>query len=299
MVGMAQPWNVRCALSVSFPHRFWLVTGDRRRRVSVTADDAVHLMASLWDPETGRAVPAGSVDVSITKDGEVVDERSLWPMLSQPMGVHYGDNVALPGDGTSTVEVSIGPVSARRTGGFAGRFDTGATATFDLDAGPDALDGVMYRELGGKAGQPGAVAPMSMEMMTVPQLPAPSDLPGRRLATSTVGDASLVVVTLDTPPVDDTSDGQYLAVSPRTPYNRYPLPLASVAATINRDGATISDDSLVATLDPRLGLHYGTVVDGIETGDTIEIGMGVPQLARHEGYETAFFPDEPVSVTVQ
>lgn len=297
MLGMAKPWGARAAFSMSFPHRFWLVTGDRRKRVTINDGDAVHLMGSLWDPESGVAIPAGSIDATITRNGETVDDRSLWPMLSQNMGMHFGDNVLLPSTGTYSVEVSIAPVGARRTGAFQNRFAEPVNATVDLRYPEDALDDVMYRRLDDTAGDRGAVSPMEMDMMTVAQAPAAGDLPGAPLGTVSTADIGVVAQALDAPPAGVDGEGAYLAVSLRTPYNRYPLPLASVMATVEADGEITFEDTLRGTLDPDLYFHYGAAVDGLDAADSITLDIGPPQLARHEGYETAFFPTEPVTLS--
>ncbi|MFB6132477.1 MAG: hypothetical protein ABEJ44_03625 [Halanaeroarchaeum sp.] len=96
-----------------------------------------------------------------------------------------------------------------------------------------------------------------------------------------------------------SSDQQYLAVSPRTPYNRYGLPFMGLSATATRNGSTIVETPLRAGLDPALSLHYGAVVDALEPGDEVEIAVETPpQMARHEGYETAFIEMPPVQVTI-
>ena len=57
-----------------------------------------------------------------------------------------------------------------------------------------------------------------------------------------------------------------------------------VAATV--DGER---HRLERTLDPRLGYHYGTTVAGVESSDRLRLATETPpQVARHEGYETAF-----------
>jgi hypothetical protein len=54
---------------------------------------------------------------------------------------------------------------------------------------------------------------------------------------------------------------------------------------------------LQAALDDELGFHYGRVLDARPEG-SIEVTVDAPpQLARHEGYETAFV--EMSSVTLE
>ncbi|ELY86553.1 hypothetical protein C483_19125 [Natrialba hulunbeirensis JCM 10989] len=100
-----------------------------------------------------------------------------------------------------------------------------------------------------------------------------------------------------------SSAGQYLLVSPRTPYNRVPLADAALSVTVERDGDTIvgPDTALAETLDSEYGIHYGLVVDDaqIETGDSVTVTIdSPPQIARHQGYDTAFLEMPPIEFTV-
>ena len=92
------------------------------------------------------------------------------------------------------------------------------------------------------------------------------------------------------PPAGIEGEGPYLAISPRTPYNRYPLPFASLSAG---DGEVAP---LTGALDPELGFHYGRVLEAAPSGPVEVVVDAPPQLARHEGYETAFV--EMPSVTL-
>jgi hypothetical protein len=300
MVDMAMSGRLRLAVSYSFPHRFWLVDGDRSNLVEVDEDDSAHVMVSVWDAETETAIPSSNASVVVSKDGDVVADRSMWRMLSQNMGFHYGDNVTLDGDGDYEVDVEFGPVTTRRTGGFEGLFGELSSATFSLSFSRSTLEDLTFETLDDRKGQRGAVEPMSMEMMPVPQLPAADAMPGTVLGPERSGDAKFVVAVLETPPSGVEGAGTYLAVSPRTPYNRYPLPFMSLTATLTRDGETVHEGTLTPTLDPDLQYHYGTVVDGVEAGDTLTITPETPpQVSRHEGFETAFLDMAPVELTVE
>ena len=48
----SQTGTLRCALTYSYPHRFWTVTGSDTEKVSIASDDTLHLMMSIWDPRT-------------------------------------------------------------------------------------------------------------------------------------------------------------------------------------------------------------------------------------------------------
>ncbi|AFZ71468.1 DUF7350 domain-containing protein [Natronobacterium gregoryi] len=95
-------------------------------------------------------------------------------------------------------------------------------------------------------------------------------------------------------------DEQYLLVSPRTPYNRVPLADASLSATIERDGDTVADDiGLGQTIDGEYDHHYGVSVANIEPGDSVTVTVeSPPQVARHQGYETAFLEMPAVELEV-
>jgi len=207
MVGRGEAGDYGVALTYSFPHRFWTVESGEPNKVDIRGQDSIHLMSSVWDRETGTVVPNSSITATVTRDDETVTERGLWLMLSQNMGIHAGDNVALDGDGTYEVAIDAG-----------------------------------------------AVSPMEMEMLPVAQLPEPADLPGTLLAEERSGDAVFPALRLDETPDGVDGSGPYLAVSPRTPYNRYPLPRMTLAATVARDGATPFDDTLAPTAEPGPGI---------------------------------------------
>jgi hypothetical protein len=140
-----------------------------------------------------------------------------------------------------------------------------------------------------------------MDMMgpTRSRLPEASDLPGRAVGQGESGDAVFVVRTLESPPEGVDGSGTYLGVSARTRYNRYPLALMSLSATVEGDGGTRFEGPLTPTLDPDLGYHYGATVGEMGSGDELTITVDSPPgAARHEGYETSFFDMDPVTITV-
>jgi hypothetical protein len=299
MAGVAETGRLRIALSYSVAHPFWLLDGAQTNRVDVTDDDTIHLMATVWDAETNTAIPSSNILMSVSNDGDHVVEKRIWPMLSQNMGFHYGDNVGLEGDGTYQVDLQFGPVSTRTTGEFRDALEERAEPSFTLEVSQPTLDDLMYRRLEERAGEAGAVAPMEMAMLSVPQLPQSSALPGATLGDAMAGDARLVGRLLDAPPDGIDAGGSYIAVSARTPYNRYPLPFMALAATVTRDGKQLYDGALTETLDPKLGYHYGTAIDSeaIRPDDEVAITIQtVPQVARHEGYETAFLDETTVDI---
>ncbi len=310
---------------ITYPHRFWLVTGDRAEEVLPESPRGVHLMFTPWDPETDTVLPVDTgAQMRVRHDGEVIDRRAPWPMISQSMGFHFGDNVPLPEDGTYTVEVDLNPMTTRRTGAFDGRFEEGGTASFEFEYDDEfrrsLIDEVHYfdEELWGEHG---AIEPMDHghdhddghghdddhdhddgdhdddhdhgdHGMTMPfsSVPEADAYPGLALGEPSTGDARIVGRYL---PESRLAGGDgYLLVSPRTPYNR--VPLADTALSV--DGAVST--RLEQTLDDELGLHYGAPAS-LDAGDVIEVVVeGPPQVARHAGYETAFLEMPPVELPV-
>ena len=299
MAGMASDGPYRCALTYSYPHRFWTVTGTTTNRVNVGDNDSLHLMPVVWHEETGIVVPDVNPRMEVSQDGEAVTEISPWPMLSQQMGFHFGDNVGLPEQGSYDVTVSVGEPGSRRTGSLAGAGS--ASFEFSVEYQRSALQEISYTNVPeAKQGSLGAVPPMGMEMVPSTTVPEPDALPGTLVGTGTSGDADLAVTRLsDASAFGGSADQPYLAVSPRTPYNRFTLPLMSLSATLTRDGETVFDDILSETVSPELDIHYGAALPSIETGDELTVTIDAPpQVSRHEGYETAFLGMDPVELTV-
>ena len=299
MIGSERDGDYAIALTYSFPHRFWTVTASVAEKVSIREQDDVHLMATVWDRETERVLPVGSGPrMTVERDGETVTEKSPWTMISQNMGFHFGDNFSLDGDGTYEVTVDLPGASVRRLGGYEGRFGDAASVSFDFDYSQDERDDLSYETFDEKQGEPGAVDLMEMDMVPTSVAPAVEDLPGEHLAEETTGDAVFQVVAVDDPGFVD-GGGTYLAVSPRTPYNRVPIPLMSLSGTVERDGETAFEGPLQKSIHPALGYHYGAAVGDLASGDAVTLTVDAPpQVSRHEGYETAFLDIPPVEFTV-
>ena len=294
MGGMARTDDgVAVSLAYTFPHRFWRVFkregSYETDRFNVDSGDAVHIMANIWDAETGVVLPVSSVDIA-ARGGNNVDEReTVYPMLSQRMGFHYGDNYHLDGDDTYTVDITIGATTARQFGAFTGRFNEPQTVTIDLDYSETARNELAYETYADRQGEPGALSPMSMEMdgMSMPTGSA-RELGGTTLGTGRADDIRYAAAVLT---ADRFGELPYLAVTAATRYNGLVIPGMGLNGTVTTDGETVIDAApLTPSLDPELGFHYGTAVPGA-TGDetaTIEVTTP-PQVSRHEGYETAFF----------
>ncbi|QLH79722.1 fe2+ transport protein [Halosimplex rubrum] len=291
--------DYRFALLLAVPHRFWTVNLDERSVTEIEDGDDLHLMATVWDPETRTVLPDSNLSVEITRDGELVTQEVIYRMLSQRMGFHYGANFPLDGDGTYTARLSVGGVSARKTGAFEGRFEDGATATVEFEWSKRVRERLKTEQLD-QAGQRGALRPMEMGEVPQPRAPKPANLPGTVLGTGRSDGAKLVTTRLPAADADRFTDGApYLAVSARTPYNRLVLPAMGLSAAVARDGETVFEGPLEPTLDPELGHHYGAALpEPVRSGDEVTLRAGTPpQLARHEGYERAFLKMEPATIT--
>jgi hypothetical protein len=322
---------------VTYPHRFWNVTGDEVQPADPDGDD-VHLMVTVRDPDSGMLLPVETgLQIAVGLEGESKTPHAPWPMISQEMGFHFGDNIPLDGDGTYEVEVTVGALDVELTGEFEERFDEGATGTFsfafDEAFREEVVDGIEYLDEA-EWGQPGALAPMSMmsgmgdmddeemddegmdmgsrEFGTdtreagMTELPPADDLPGELLGTPSSGDAVLAT-TLHNADSRFVEEGQYLSVSPRTPYNRGMLPMMTIDITVDREGEDepVIDTQLTDSLDHEFGYHYTLRTAALENGEEIQDGDTItlsfpspPQVSRHQGYETAFLDMEPVELTV-
>jgi hypothetical protein len=295
-VGTATVGQYGVALLYSYPSRFWELTGTATYERSVTEEDEVHLMATAWDAETGVVLPEAGVTVEVTAGGDLVSQEVVYSMVSQRLGFHYGDNFVLDGEGDYQVTVSVGGTQVRRTGGFEGRLDEAASATFDFRYRRDERDEIPARRYD-DAGEPGAVEPADT---SVPRLFAPeeSSLPGTVVGSATADDAVVVATRLTGEEATRFGARAYLAVFAHTPYNRMLLPMAGIRARVERDGGTAFEDTLTRTLDPELAYHYGAPVD-LRAGDELTLeAFTPPQVARHEGYETAFVDMPARTLTV-
>ncbi|WP_255193296.1 iron transporter [Natronobeatus ordinarius] len=119
-------------------------------------------------------------------------------------------------------------------------------------------------------------------------LPPAQALPGTLQGTPESGDAVLATTLIAPGSRFVDGDEWYLAISPRTPYNRCVLPLMALEATLEGADGTETVD-LVETLDHELEYHYGAPLSSASDGDELTIAVRTPpQVSRHQGYETAF-----------
>ncbi|ELZ10631.1 hypothetical protein C478_14297 [Natrinema thermotolerans DSM 11552] len=317
MYGMDSDGDYALGLSYTFPHRFWTVeaTSEGKQLVEVDADDSLHLMLTVWDRETDTVLPVDPV-IEVRQDGSPVDAgiSSPWPMISQRMGFHYGDNIRLPGEGEYTARVRAGPVSADRTGAFDGRLESAATLEVDFEYSRSSINGLSFQTIDEeRRGNRGALPLMSHGdggdsdgagdgsggMPPMGQGPPIDDLPGESLGTERSGDAAITAIRTDAERFVGSDGGEYLAVCLRTPYHGISLPLTSLSAALERDGSVRLEERLTETLDGEFGHHYGLAVDDLAAGDRLRVTVdSPPQVSRHDGYETAFFEFEDVTYTV-
>ncbi|GAB6880484.1 hypothetical protein JCM17823_27580 [Halorubrum gandharaense] len=134
---------------ITYPHAFWNVTGDEAEIAEPSGSDDVHLMAAVRDAETGEVLPAETgTEIEVGLEGESKSPHAPWPMISQEMGFHIGDNVPLGEDGTYEVDIRVAPIDVDKTGSFDGRFEEAATASFtfeyDEDFRREVVSGIHY-----------------------------------------------------------------------------------------------------------------------------------------------------------
>ncbi|GAB3036324.1 hypothetical protein GCM10025298_27150 [Natronobiforma cellulositropha] len=352
--GTATDGEYAVSLSYTFPHRFWTVAGTETNRVVVEPEDTLHLMCTVWDPVTDTVLPV-DMSLELLRDGELVTSATLWAMLSQRMGFHYGENVSLPGEGAYTARIRVGPLDARPTGELEGRFESASTLEIDFeyqrsdihelefelidhdrrgtrdalelmdhgdhhgshdghdshdshdghDNGDDGYDHGHsdhgshdgHNDQGDHQGQ-GSHRGGSLGHPPASRGAAVDDLQGTILGSARSADAYVTVLETDLERFVSSGDETYLAVFTRTPYNDVILPLTSLTVRLERGGDG-TETTAVETLDHEFGHHYGVTLERLESGDRLTISIEAPpQIARHDGYETAFFEFDEIEIGV-
>ncbi|MFZ0388105.1 MAG: iron transporter [Solirubrobacteraceae bacterium] len=88
--------------------------GTSEKLVKPSKRTSFHLMVMLSDDRTNYTIPYASVWATIRRGSKIVFDERQWPMISEYMGPHYGNNVTLPGPGTYRLSLLVSPpVSAR------------------------------------------------------------------------------------------------------------------------------------------------------------------------------------------
>ncbi|MDZ7702459.1 MAG: hypothetical protein U5J98_10600 [Halobacteriales archaeon] len=299
MIGMQRDGRLVATLSYTVPHQFFLVTGTRTNQATIADGDTMHLMVQVMDGETGVVAPGVEPTIELTKDGEAVGANQPWPMLSQSMGFHFGDNVAPSGEGAWRFDVTVNAANGVLSTDLADVF-TKRTFSFEREFAPEDAAELGFMGAGGRAGDPGVLAPMSMEMMTVPQQPAFDALPIEVTDPQLTDDVAAAVGTHDDPAALGFDGGEAaLVVATQTRYNRYQLGFMGLRATVTRGGEEVFAGDLSSAVDGGLGHYYGAATPALEAGDEVEVEFVTPpQVARHVGYETAFLQLEPLTFTL-
>lgn len=293
MIGTAETGGLTVGLTYSYPDRFWTISGTRRNRVGLKKkNDSIHLMASLWDTDTETVFPVASgLRVQVDHAGEQVTQRALWPMLTQNMGFHFGDNIIIPEWGEHTITVDIGSPDLRRRSEFRDSFEQIETVSFDINLQLSKRNRIAVARQSERRGDHTAVEPMDMAVHPLSFAPPIGALPGRLLGQGRSGDGVFFVTLEDSPST--------LVVSPRTPFNGFVLPLMSLSARVDRDDQTVAEGPLTPAIDSTRTYHYRMPAGDIQSGDRVTVSVDAPpQTARHIGYESAFLEMPDVAVTV-
>lgn len=296
VVGTADAGGLRVGLAYTIPHRYWSVSGATTTFHEPEGSAEAHLEVVLFDGD-GRVVPVSpGTDIVVKLDVGAVDTATLQPVLSPHHGFYLGSNSSMPSQGSFTAEVTVDAASLPRYGDWSGVLSEQVTASIPLTWEPSDIQLVRYEELedAGSAGAP----PLLDDELPVARAPAPDALPGEAVGEATVDDAVLVVRAVPDGSRFVEGDGTYLYVSPRSRYNRVPLPSLSLSGTLSTatGGSTALD--FAAAVDHAAGYHLGATVDGVSSGDEVELVVeDPPQVRRHEGYETAFLQMDRTTVT--
>ncbi|SDK93811.1 iron transporter [Natronorubrum texcoconense] len=291
--GRATDGEYAVELTYTIPHRFWLVAGETER-VDVDADDSMHLMLTVWDPETDTVLPVNA-ELDVRRGGDsVTGQFSPWPMLSQRMGFHYGDNISLPDEGEYTARIRIGRLEAERTGAFGDRFDSSSTLEIDFEFNRSDIHDLEFELIDeDRRGERDALELMDHSDHGAhdghgddehadhgenddhdhddsdggrghgdhggdPGHPPTSDGPAiDELPGDVLGTerSGDAKLSVIVPNTDRfADDAAYLMGCLRTPYNDVILPSASLRVTIDRDGSTVLEDE---RLTERIDHEYG------------------------------------------
>jgi hypothetical protein len=299
MLGMQTEGRLLIALSFTVPHEFFVITGTRTNKTTIQNGDTMHLMAQVMDKETGVVAPGVEPSIEIMRDGEEAATNQPWPMLSQPMGFHFGDNVAVSGEATYRFEVTVNRAQSVLTDDLADVF-TENTFTFEQEFRPSVSADLGFESTGDAAGTAGAIEPMDMEMLTIPQQPAFDQIRLGLTEPQFTDDIGVAIGVHDDPGAlrFDTGTAALIAAT-QSRYNRYPLGFSGLSARVTRDGDEVFADDLTSAVSGDLGHYYGAGSPALQTGDTVEIEFTTPpQLARHRGYEQAFLDLDQLTFTL-
>ena len=114
VLGTADWQNMQIKAQAMTAVPFVIYNGTKEREVKPPQHVSFHLMVDLTDARSRWPIPYASVWATIRKGKKVIFDERQWPMISEYMGPHYGNNIALPGAGHYTLSLLVSPpVSAR------------------------------------------------------------------------------------------------------------------------------------------------------------------------------------------
>ena len=114
VLGTAVWQGMKITADAMTPVPFLIYNGTTMQTVNPPKNVSFHLMVLLNDAQTNVVIPYASVWGTIKQGSKTPFDESLWPMISEYMGPHYGNDVVLPGSGTYQLSLLISPpVSAR------------------------------------------------------------------------------------------------------------------------------------------------------------------------------------------
>lgn len=158
----------------SYSHTVWLVRGTETTREG-PGGKSLHFMFMIWDGQTEQLLPVNVAGpMRVYRDGSLIGRPGRpWPIISQGMGFHSGDSRQFASDGHGgslpeedryEIELQFRPISVRKTGQFAGRFEEPVTATFEFEFTQQQLETInerteMFNEQ--RRGSAAAAEPMS------------------------------------------------------------------------------------------------------------------------------------------
>lgn len=124
-LGSATSGDFRADLTAMGPVTFQVSQGDRFVEQRPERGDNAHFMILLSDARSRDRLPDATITLRVRDEsGRVVSSGPQYPMIGMGMGIHYGDNVRLPGPGRYEAELVVGPPRIGRHEDVVGRWRT-------------------------------------------------------------------------------------------------------------------------------------------------------------------------------
>lgn len=125
VLGSTVVGDQKVEIHMSEPVTFSVYEGDKLVKHAPTQGQNAHLMVLLSDRQSGDRLPDSTITLRIADEaGKIVSSGPQYPMIGMGMGLHYGDNVKLPGSGRYTAQLVIGPPRIGRHADVTGRWNT-------------------------------------------------------------------------------------------------------------------------------------------------------------------------------